>query len=246
MKVSRNEMRAALMRAYEGAAYAIGDYEEAAELITWSEMCGLGSFAEASFPPSAPQAEQLPRIDYENNGIAVIDANAADVCQYGSLVAHLACTLADREGLASVHLTNCTSPKLILGNLAKIACKGFYLSVYWQQSGTQYGASFESGSAYPEYWLCSSGDNDSTAMLSSISILCTRQAGPLANTTRPLKFKPEHEFQVTSAAILASRYDEALNQGIDVDSDQWTALNQAAWPIMVPTSQQSSFGAGPG
>ena len=38
MKVSRNELRTALMRAYEGAAYAIGDYEEVAELITWSEM----------------------------------------------------------------------------------------------------------------------------------------------------------------------------------------------------------------
>jgi hypothetical protein len=246
MKVSRNEMKAALMRAYEGAAYAIGDYEEAAELITWSEMCGLHGFADVSFPPPAPQREQLPRIEYENNGIAVIDANAADVCQYGSLAAHLACTLADREGLASVHLTNCSSPKLILGNLAKIARNGFYLSVYWQQNGAQYGASFDSGSAYPEYWLCSTGDNDSTETLASITILCTRQAGLLANTTWPLNFKPENEMHLTGAAIFASRYDAALDQGIDVDPDQWAALNEAAWPILVPTSQQSCLGAGPG
>jgi hypothetical protein len=139
MKVSRNEMNTALMRAYEGAGYPIGDYEEAAELITWSQMCGMGGFADADFRPPAPQLQALPRIDYEKNGIAVIDvdyekngiavidANAADVCQYGSLAAHLAATLADRESLACVHLTNCSSPNLILGCLAKIARKGFYL-----------------------------------------------------------------------------------------------------------------------
>lgn len=244
MKVSRNEMRAALMRAYEGAAYAIGDYEEAAELITWSEMCGLGGFADTSFPAKLSPVQQLPCIDYENNGIAVIDAHAADVCQYGSLAAHLACTLASRYGLASVHLTNCASAKLILGNLANIARKGFYLGAYWQQDGTQHGASFDSASAYPDYWVCAGGDKASA--LSSITILCTRQAGLLANTTRQLGFKPENEFQFSSAAMLANRYDEALNQGIEVDSEQWTALNQAAWPILVPTSQQSSQGAGPG
>lgn len=246
MKVSRNEMSAALRRAYEGATYAIGDYEEAAELITWLEMCGLAGFAEVSFPLPAPQLEQLPRIDYEDNGIAVIDANAADICQYGSLAAHLACTLASREGLASVHLTNCTSPKLILANLASIARKGFYLSAYWQQDGTQHGASFDSGSAYPDYWVLASSDNSNAAAPSCITILCTRQAGLLANATRQLSFKPENEFQVFSAATLASRYDAALDQGIEVDSGQWEALNRAAWPILVPASQQSSQGAGPG
>jgi hypothetical protein len=246
MKVSRNEMNAALKRAYEGAAYAIGDYEEAAELITWSEMCGLGGFADASFPPLAPQVEQLPRINYESNGIAVIDANATDVCQYGSLAAHLACTLADREGIASVHLTNCTSPKLILGSLAKIAPRGFYLSAYWQQNNSRHGASFDSASPYPDYWVSEGAGSDAPAALSSITILCTRQPGLLANTIRQLNFKPKNEFQVSSAAILASRYDAALNQGIEVDSDQWEALNKAAWPILVATSQQSSLGAGPG
>ena len=244
MKVSRNEMRAALMRAYEGAAYAIGDYEEAAELITWSEMCGLGGFTDTSFPPPASPSQQLPRIDYENNGIAVIDAHATDVCQYGSLAAHLACTLASHYGLANVHLTNSSNAKLILGNLANIARKGFYLGAYWQQDGTQHGASFDSASAFPDYWVCA-GDDEASA-LSNITILCTRQAGLLANTIRQLGFKPENEFHFTSAPILASRYDEALDQGIEVDSAQWAALNQAAWPILVPTSQQSSQGAGPG
>jgi len=244
MKVSRNEMRAALMRAYEGAAYAIGDYEEAAELITWSEMCGLGGFADTCFPPPASRAQQLPHIDYEGGGIAVIDANAADVCQYGSLAVHLACTLASRHGLASVHLTNCTSAKLILGNLANIAGKGYYLCAYWQQNGSQHGASFDSASSYPDYWVCAS--DDKTPALSSITILCTKQAGLLANTTRQLNFRPDNEFQLTSAAVLASRYSETLDRGIEVDCAQWTALNQAAWPILVPTSQQSSQGAGPG
>ena len=246
MKVSRNELRTALMRAYEGAAYAIGDYEEAAELITWSEMCGLGGLAEANFPPAAAQSDHLPRIDYEANGIAVIDAGATDVCQYGSLAANLASTLAIQEGLASVHLTDCTNPKLILGALAKIAGKGFYLSAYWQHNGNRYGASFDGGSEYPEYWVIAADDNSVTTGQSSITILCTQQAGLLANIIRKPVINPNREIIMTSADALAMQYDSSLNQGIEVDPDQWAALNQAAWPILVPTSQHSSLGAGPG
>jgi hypothetical protein len=246
MKVSRNEMNTALMRAFEGATYAIGDYEEAAEMITWSEMCGLGGFTETSFPLPPPQLEQLPQLDYEDNGIAVIDARATDVCQYGSLATHLACTLASREGLASVHLTNCSNAKLILAILAKTARKGFHLNVYWKQGGDQHGACFDGGSGYPDYWVSAQAGSDHTDTVSCITILCTQQAGLLANAFRQPIFNREDDLQVTSAALLASRYEQALNQGIEVDPEQWAALNQAAWPILVPASNQSNLGAGPG
>jgi len=246
MKVSRNEMNAALMRAYEGAGYAIGDYEEAAEMITWSEMCGLGGFAAAEFPLQAPQADQLPRLDYERNGIAVIDAGSSDVCQYGSLAAQLACSLASREGQASVHLVNCRNAKLILSRLAKIAAKGYFLVAYWNQDGVQYGASFDGAAAYPDFWESTSPVHSGTTAQSSVTILCSPRAGVLSNGFQQAGSGFENELQLTPATIVAGHYDRALNNGISVDPEQWAALNKAAWPILVSATQQSSLGAGPG
>ncbi len=246
MKVSRNEMSAALQRAYEGAGYDIGDYEEAAELITWSEMCGLGGFASEHFPPQNSQQNILPQLDLEHNGIAMINANATHFCQYGSLAVHLACTLASRTDFACVHLINCINPNLILGSLAKIACKGFYLVAYWQQNGYQHGASFIADLEFPDYWSIPGSDTINSATTSSISILCTRQAALLANTIQSLNFKLETEYRKISQVQTASQYDQGLEQGIEVDSAQWDALNKAAWPVLVPATQQSSLGAGPG
>lgn len=246
MKVSRNEMSAALSRAYEGAGYAIGDYEDAAELTTWSEMCGLGGFAETGFPPVGPIEMTAARLVFEGQNIAVIDAEGAHVCQHGSLALHLAGSLADKYGMATVHLMNCSSPKLILGGLSRIARKGFYLSAYWQQGGVEHGASFEGGSAFPDYWTVPCSETRVSSELSSITILCGASAALLTNAFKQLTVKPEDGQLAMSTALLASRYDAALNDGIEVDAAQWAALNQAIWPILVAASQQSSQGAGPG
>jgi hypothetical protein len=246
MKVSRNEMTAALMRAYEGAGYAIGDYQDAAELTTWSEMCGLGGFTETTFPPSAPAATGATRLLFEDQGIAVIDAEGAQVCQQGSLALQLAASLAVKYGLATVHLTHCRNAKLILGGLSRIARKGFYLSAYWQQDEVEHGASFEAGEVFPDYWTVQGSETSRSSGLSSVTILCSAKAALLSNAFKQLTVKPEDAQQATSSALLANRYDAALNDGIEVGAAHWDALNQAAWPILVAASQQSHEGAGPG
>ncbi len=244
MKVSRNEMNTALQRAYEGAGYAIGDYEDAAELTTWSEMCGLGGFAETEFSLPPPTAD-TPLV-FEDQGIAVIDAGGGNPCQHGSLAAHLAASMARAWGLATVHLMHCASPKLILGSLARIAVKRFSLCAYWRDGGIQHGASFDSGAAFPDYWTSPDDTKMEPGRLPSVTVLCSIVPALLANAGRQAGIKPENEDSQTSSALLSSRYDEALNSGIEVDADQWDALNRAAWPVLVPASKQSSKGAGPG
>ncbi len=112
MKVSRNEMIAALSRAYEGAGHHIGDYEDAAQMVAWSHMCGLGGFDRIALPPVAPKGGATPRLVFENDDIAVIDAGGADVCEHGSLAAHLAFSKAQKSDFAIVELANCRYPDL--------------------------------------------------------------------------------------------------------------------------------------
>jgi hypothetical protein len=41
MRVSRNELTASLKKAFEGLGFSVGDYQDAAAMVVWSEMHGL-------------------------------------------------------------------------------------------------------------------------------------------------------------------------------------------------------------
>jgi hypothetical protein len=246
MKVSRNEMNTALKRAYEGAGYDIGDYEDAGDFITWSEMCGFEVVSNLQIPPLGPKGSATPRLVYEGNNNAVIDAGGADTCQYGSLASHLACSKANGENLVTLHLENCLNPTLILPSLALIAKRGVYVCVYWRDQHGAHGASFEAGAMFPNYWCVTPNPTITFIGTSTITLLCTREAGLLADAViRQTEQAGVLRFEKSNVQ-LADNYDQALEHGIDVDEAQWQALNAAAWPILVSTTTQSRLGAGPG
>lgn len=246
MRVSRNEMIAALRRAYEGAGYDIGDYEDAAELVTWSEMCGLGGFADIALPPVGPKGAATPRLIYEGIGVAVIEAGGADVCEYGSLAAHLAYAKAVREGFATVQLANCTYPGLILRCMSLVAQRAVYLAAYWRDAAGAHGASFDRGAIFPSYWCVSSDESVNLLGPSTITIMCTGEPALLADAVVRQVEQPDLARRELTAVQLGANYDSALENGIDVDPAKWDALNAAAWPILVRSTEQSRAGAGPG
>ena len=244
MRVSRNEMVAALSRAYEGAGHHIGDYEDAAQLVTWSHMCGLGGFDRIALPPVGPKGGATPRLVFENDDIAVIDAGGADVCEHGSLAAHLAYSKALKAGFAIVDLANCRYPDLILRSLSLVAQQGVFISAYWTDQTGSYGASFESGAIFPHYWRV---EKTNTAKeCSTVTIICTTQSTLLADAVTRQAEQPGVKRLEISAAQMAASYDRSLEMGIAVPPGHWDALNAAAWPILVPSGQQSRAGAGPG
>jgi len=246
MRVSRNEMNAALKRAYEGAGYDIGDYEDAGELIAWAEMCGFDVFSKLDLPPSGPKGEATPRLVYESDSNAVIDAGGADVCQYGSLASHLAFAKASKTGFTTVQLENCQNPGLILRNLSQIAIQGAYIAGYWGDKDGYHGASFEKGVEFPDYWCVRSNDSNTLQFASTVTLLCTTQSGLLADCVARQSGSINASQQKMSAQQIATNYQAALENGIQVDENRWQALNAAAWPILVSATEQSRLGAGPG
>ena len=245
MRVSRNEMNAALKRAYEGAGYDIGDYEDAGELITWAEMCGFDVFSKLDIPPSGAKGEATPRLVYESNSNAIIDAGGADVCQYGSLASHLALAKASKAGFSTVQLENCQSPGLILRTMSQIAIQGAYIAAYWYDRDGYHGASFKKGVEFPDYWCVRSTDYDNLLYSAGVTLLCTTQAGLLADEVARYQGQDTAPRLQKSVEQIAANYQAALENGIKVDENRWQALNAAAWPILVSATEQSRLGAGP-
>lgn len=244
MRVSRNEMIAALSRAYEGAGHHIGDYEDAAQLVAWSHMCGLGGFDRIALPPAGPKGGATPRLIFESGDIAVIDAGGADVCEYGMLAAHLAFAKAERTGFSIVELSNCRYPVLVLHCLSIIARQGAFVLANWTDQAGSHGASFEGGACFPHYWRVDHADCD--AEISTVTIICSNRPGVLADSVTRQSEHPEMQRFEMSAAQLAANYNQSLEQGVAVIADRWDALNAAAWPILVPSDPNSRAGAGPG
>ena len=246
MKVSRNEMNTALKRAYEGAGYDAGDYEDAAEQITWAQMCGFDVFSEINFPLSPPKGTATPQLIFEGNGVAVIDAGGAHVCQYGSLAGYLAFSKSLKQGLTTVQLANCSMPQVILRSLSLIAQRGVYLSVYWRDNLGEHGASFERGAVFPYYWRVSSSDEKHKTCTSTVTILCTSKPALLADAVARQEECLNLSTIQLSPSRFAANYELTLQNGIEVSTEKWVELNAAAWPILVPASSQSRAGAGPG
>ncbi|MBQ4827554.1 DUF3726 domain-containing protein [Leisingera sp. HS039] len=244
MKVSRNEMIAALSRAYEGAGHHIGDYEDAAQLVTWSQMCGLAGFDNIAMPPVGPKGGATPRLVFENKEIAVVDAGGAEVCEHGSLAADLAHTKARKSGFAVVQLANCRYPGLILRSLSLVAQQGVFIAAYWQDAAGSHGASFEAGAVFPNYWWVESPVG--TEEVSTTTIICTDKPTLLADAVARQAEHPKLRRHEYSAAQLAANYGQSLEAGIMVPQAHWDALNASAWPILVATTEQSRAGAGPG
>ncbi|MCP5082055.1 MAG: DUF3726 domain-containing protein [Alphaproteobacteria bacterium] len=243
MNVSRNEMIAAVSRAYEGAGHQIGDYEDAAQLVTFSQMCGLGGFEAITVPPAGPKGGATPRLVFENDAMAVIDAGGADVCEHGSLAAHLAYAKGQTSCIATVQLANCRYPALIVGCLSLIAQQGVFVSGYWRDGDGMHGVSFEGGAVFPHYWRIDAPTN--AGETSTITIICTGQPALLADAVSHQAERPGAQRLERTAPQIAGDYNQALEQGIAVTKQEWEALNAAAWPILVPSSDHSRAGAGP-
>ncbi len=207
-------------------------------------MSGLGGFDRIAVPPVAPKGAATPRLVFESSGVAVIDAGGADVCEHGSLAAHLAFSKAQDSGFAIVQLANCCYPDLILRCLSLVAQRGQYIAAYWQDAAGSHGASFESCAIFPHYWRVE--QPDASLGVSTVTIICTDQPALLADAVSRQVEHPELQRFEVSAAQLAANYQHSLEQGITVPSDHWDALNAAAWPILVASDAASRAGAGPG
>ena len=126
MKVSLNELTAAIKRAFEGLGFGLGDYEDAADILTWMEMHGLQGLQELHRGlPYLSKEECTPAgITYEDGNVAVVDTHGNGGLAYVELAAGLAYTNALQSGFAYVRLDHCHNRKMIIKSLVNCARRG--------------------------------------------------------------------------------------------------------------------------
>lgn len=244
MKISYNEIKVLCKKAFSGAGYSVGDYEDAALMVAWAELHGLAglSMLEKALPHLAASNETAFAINYQDEIFTIINANNHSMLTCGAVVADVVAAKSTRRGAAALRLLNVYNRKLLLGYLSKYALQGHHISATWQASGkVGYIANYTAGNALP---VIRRYDTDEVHMnfpkSRSMNILLSQQLAfeftqDTAYATLALETPPDS---------LQLFEESTYRNGIEVSDTLWQTLKTMAANNLVPASEQSRLGAG--
>ncbi len=133
MKFSKNELLSALKKAFEGIGFGVGDYEDAAAMVTWLEAHGLHGLLKihAALPHLMERPHPQLEIIQDDENLSILDARGGSTLICGGQAVDLAYAKARNVGLGAVQLINCHNRKMIIERLVNTARRGMACIAYW-------------------------------------------------------------------------------------------------------------------
>jgi hypothetical protein len=246
MNMSLTEVTVAFKRALEGLGFSLGDYEDAARMIVWSEAHGLGGLqmAQSALPHLAPGTGPIKLFEH-SDARAVIDADGGSVLFCGGQAVDLAYANAQQVNLSVVVLDDCRNRKLVMERLGNCGRRGMNCLAYWRDEGAspiEHVVSVTAGESLPDYrhYRVERRDGVDTRPL---YIGCSNNAELVA--AHGSRYLPEivgGEVRV-SAAQLALSYNASLDQGLAVNEVLRASLNSLIQKILVESTDLTVLGA---
>jgi len=251
MKVSKNELTAALKKSFEGLGFSYGDYLDAAAMVTWSEMTGLDGLQtlERALPFIDAGNSQSPALGYRyadsNNPHPVLDAKGASSLLCGSGIVDLACSLARKNHSVMLRVDNCRNRLFALERLSNAGQRGLVAAMGWFKEGCFSWATIGAGQQYPalkqfvcapietslhqSLWLfCSTAEKDCWELMSAA-------LPELANANKSEQREPQ---------TLQQAYADSLEQGIAMPVPLWEKFDLLTARVLVESTESSRAGAG--
>ena len=242
MKVSKNELMAALKKAFEGLGFQPGDYYDAADMVVWLETHGFDGFDRLQavltyLNTTGPVHADLVQ---EDDHQAMLDGKGTSILLCGSEAVDLISSQVMKGSWAALELTNCYNRSFILQRLVKAARRNLAFIAYWRQSDYCVKVSIAPGAQLPEYQTFTmTGEFDSQ----SLRIFSGTDMAVIER-----QFSKELEFGVFletySAEEMQACYLDSVEQGIEIDEALWKTLDDLVARILVESTDSSRAGAG--
>ncbi|MEH6358504.1 MAG: DUF3726 domain-containing protein [Pseudomonadales bacterium] len=249
MKVSLNELTAAVKRALEGLGYSLGDYEDAADILIWMEMHGLQGLRELSRGlPYLCKEECTPAgITYEDGNVAVVDTHGNGGLAYVELATGLAYSNALKSGFSYVRMDHCHNRKMIIKSMVNYARRGMNCLAFWRNGSdpmVEYVVSIAAYAQYPDYLEYSASQLEKLDDKHSVSILCSQNFQMLQAFASGVLSEDKASVTTISSEQMAANHSQALEQGIEIEPELWEELNSLTERILVESTDASRAGAG--
>lgn len=252
MKVSRNELIELLKLAFEGLGFDQGDYENAAKLVTYAEMWGLGGLdilARALIGSSLRQNQPV-QILHEDHHSAVIDGQDLSSLLCLRSAADLAYVKCLSAPVGKVTITRCQHRILVFQHLISLGLRRVACSASWRagpEDNFLHVLNVLPGelTPLPEYSIYQlKGDKSGLTSKGQLDI-CSGQSSQAVSAYLAELLPPSAALikTVDSGDMLAN-YESSLVGGIGVDDVLWFKLVSLAAEMLVPSSDQSRSGAG--
>jgi hypothetical protein len=179
----------------------------------------------------------------EDENLIVVDACGGSCITVGGLLVEIACARAISNDLAIVQVRNCRHRCMILERLHNASQRGLSFAAYWLDNGvinltTMTDAAGVWMTYDAENWLL--GNSGSMYIVSSPSMMSVQ-----SHLNTMLSPDSRSQSRIT-VGVMQTGYERAIEQGISVDEDLWGQLEKLVARILVPATQSSRTGAGPG
>jgi hypothetical protein len=242
VKVSKNELKASLHKAFEGLGFHSGDYHNAADMVIWLETHGFYGFdrllaALSYLNTTAPVHADLSHDDGYN---FVLDGKGTSILLCGSEAVDLLRAASKADSGAGLELINCYNRTFIIQRLVKSAERNVACVAYWRQLDYCVKVSVEAGDFLPEYKtfsLIEEFDAQSLRIFSGPSL------GIIEN-----QFKQYLKFgsliDTYESVKMEDCYRNSLEHGVEIDEALWKTLDDLVARVLVESTELSRAGAG--
>lgn len=242
MRVSRNELTASLKKAFEGLGFSVGDYQDAAAMVIWSEIHGLKGLQQLQDAlPSLYNCLCLhAKLISNDDNYALLDGQSSSILLCGSQTVRLACALARQHGSAQVQLDNCHNRRFLVQRLVSAAQSDSALVAYWVEGNSAFKLSIEPGAKQPIY---SAYASPGLSADQSLMIFVGNDLASVEETfSTVIKLGPVVE--TISPDAMINSYNDMLEQGIEIDDNLWNELDNLVARVLVESTESSRAGAG--
>ncbi|MGI9289388.1 MAG: Ldh family oxidoreductase [Pseudomonadales bacterium] len=248
MKFSKNELTAALKKAFEGIGFGVGDYEDAAAMVTWLETHGLQGLVQLhnALPHLMERPHPQIGVIQDDENLSILDARGGSTLICGSQAVDLAYAKAHNVGFGAVQLINCHNRKMIIERLVNTARRGMACVAYWHahDSSAEYSVvSIEAHAEHPTYLEYAAAGSEVETEQSMIILCGSRLAVLQEYVADVLPASSGNLVSVTPEGMKSSRQC-ALEHGIDMDVTLSNLLGTLIKNVLVEATETSRAGAG--
>lgn len=232
--VSRNELKAACIKAFNSLKLSLGEPDLIATMVINLEMAGLDGLKHF--------LKALPYLKNNNNEISINTTqnkiqvnlnNHSILCHIQIIIAYALDYMENHDNL-DIEITNCHNRYFVYSQLKRLSHKGFYVKTYWNglyyQTFSQY--SIKPHEDFPEFRTKESFNMKPS---STLNIHISRQ---------PIKQESIDFDTIKQSHEIEANYERSIQNGILLKKHDWHSLLESGKGILVQSSQQSRKDAG--
>ncbi|MEM7081737.1 MAG: DUF3726 domain-containing protein [Pseudomonadota bacterium] len=247
MRLSSGEFLALLKRAFEGAGWKHGRYEDAATTTWWLQIHGINwlQYLTERGPRLFESAATVPELLLNTPSRSVLDGMRSSYLHCGAAATDLVYANACIEKLTSVETRNCLDRVMVIPGLVTLARRNASAIARWYSRTCLHVAFIDAGATHPTYqqYLLPPMHESTTQ---SLFLICSldnegvnhyhRSIRSLDQTHTLLRSISPEEFRQTAQTVQTG--------GIELPAEAINFFNGFGNRVLVEASEQSRQGAG--